>query len=354
MFLFLNTSYENNSITAIYHRTETETDKIKITHDKYGRIKSMRCNGSPLIETKYQDEVGGFEESPSCANVKKITDHATGLTYEYKYDEYNGRLTEYGVENSETVMKVFCTGSNRIKYEFDETKLNYEDELTYDEDCLISPRITKAYNNDDWGMNWNFGYDKLGRYVKREENFNIAFPSSPAMTITYKNGTCLKELITYGNKDSVKQEYDDRGNVTEIKELFNSNGFKGRNTNTYEYDAVNRLIKETSSSIANFTRTYKYDKAGNITEVAEDDERETYEYDNNGRLTSIQINGKLNLSITYDLFGNPVNYKGNEMTWERGTFLKSYKNVTYTYDGQGRLYKQSGERNRIRDRKSVV
>lgn len=35
---------------------------------------------------------------------------------------------------------------------------------------------------------------------------------------------------------------------------------------------------------------------------------------------------------TYDNYGNPIKFRNNTLEWERGTFLKKYGNIEYTYD----------------------
>ena len=60
------------------------------------------------------------------------------------------------------------------------------------------------------------------------------------------------------------------------------------------------------------------------------------------RLTSIKVDGKIKSEYSYDIFGNPTNYNGETMEWERGTQLKSYLGQSYSYDAQGHLYSKSG------------
>ena len=224
--------YDKNSVSASYYRSETEIDILKTKYDKYGRIKKLYNNDNLLLETNYEDETSdNFVESPSCANMTTMKDRCTEKEYTYVYDKYTGRPIEYSVQNSEMRLKVFSSGSNKIKYEFDEGFLDYEDEITYDDKCLISPRITKAYNNSDWGMNWNLSYDSLGRYSGREEDFNFMFGACPKMTISYKRGTCLKEQIEYEKayKETITQEYDSRGNIISIEDTNNFSYFSGTN-----------------------------------------------------------------------------------------------------------------------------
>ena len=337
-----------NWVEARYHRSENEVDRLRTQYDRYGRVKELTNNGSPLLETEYEDEAGGFAESPSCANIKSMTDHCTGETYTYDYDEYTGRPTKYAVKNDEVDLQVICAGSNKIKYEFNDWVLNYEDEVTYDEDCLISPRVTKAYNNNDLGMDWNLSYDKLGRYSGREEAFNILMVTSPKMTIGYKEGTFLKERIEYdrfGRNETIGQTYDERGNISTVTDEYNFGEFEGKDTAVYTYDDVNRLVHEEVSGACAFTRSYQYDEEGNISKVVSDGAIETYTYDC-GRLTKISAGGTVK-EIAYDQYGNPTKYKSGtqNMWWERGTFLKKYGEIEYTYDGQGKLYKKTkGER----------
>ena len=40
-------------------------------------------------------------------------------------------------------------------------------------------------------------------------------------------------------------------------------------------------------------------------------------------------------SITYDAQGNPINYLGHTLTWEKGRQLKSFDDIQYTYNANG-------------------
>ena len=40
-------------------------------------------------------------------------------------------------------------------------------------------------------------------------------------------------------------------------------------------------------------------------------------------------------TITYDAQGNPLNYLGHTLTWEKGRQLKSFDNIQYTYNANG-------------------
>lgn len=337
--------YDNNRVTAKYHRGEGAEDEICTEYDKYGRVKAIKHNGVSALELTYEDEsaAAGFEESPSCADIKTSRDECIGADYTYDYDEYTGKLTGYRVSGVGMSMHVFSAGSDKVKYEFDEGYLDYEDQITYDENCLIEPRIVKAYNNSDWGIDWNISYDKLGRVNRREEDYNFWLGECPVMEVTYKPGTGLKEQIKYSKKgysETVSQKYDSRGNIVGITDEY-SGAFTGKDEYEYSYDSLNRIVGEKVTGITSYSRTYAYDSEGNISRVTQDGEEESYEY-SQGRLTRVKVNGTIKKQYSYDEYGNPTDYAGEAMEWERGTQLKSYLGQSYTYDAQGHLYGKSG------------
>ncbi|MBO5327708.1 MAG: hypothetical protein J6B04_00880 [Clostridia bacterium] len=131
----------------------------------------------------------------------------------------------------------------------------------------------------------------------------------------------LKEQIEYEKayKEIITQEYDSRGNIISIEDTNNFSYFSGTNKSEYEYDAVNRLVKEEVTGDCTFTRRYSYDEEGNIKSIVTNDaETETFTYEQ-GRLTNIKTNGRIVSNFQYDLFGNPTHFKSatQNMWWEK-------------------------------------
>ena len=142
---------------------------------------------------------------------------------------------------------------------------------------------------------------------------------------------------------SIEYEYDANGNVTEIKNVFDT----GKNI-SYEYDSLNRLTKETNLAIGSEWR-YTYDNGGNITRKEEYNpstgalvSSRDYGYGHSywkDQLTSWGSYGTS--SFAYDDSGNPTKYKGKTLEWE-GKRLARYNesDMKYTdlsYDGNGLL-----------------
>ena len=148
---------------------------------------------------------------------------------------------------------------------------------------------------------------------------------------------------------SIEYEYDANGNVTEIKNVFDT----GKNV-SYEYDSLNRLTKETNLAIGSEWR-YTYDNGGNITRKEEYNPatgvlRSSWNYGYGDTYWKDQLTswGSYGTSyFAYDSSGNPTKYKGKTLTWEGKRLTKysasSTSNMELSYDGSGMLigYTQS-------------
>ena len=146
-------------------------------------------------------------------------------------------------------------------------------------------------------------------------------------------------FATYGVfNESIQYKYDSMGNIVEVFE-------NGRTACRYEYDALGRLTREDNVAFGK-TTTWAYDNNGNITARYEYGitakptselyllncicKRYTYT-DNSDQLMS--YDGE---SFVYDTIGNPTTYRGKTAVWEYGRQLKSYDGNTFSYDARGR------------------
>lgn len=188
--------------------------------------------------------------------------------------------------------------------------------------------------------------DIYGRYTGREITF-IGLPETENLAseqITYRkvgdHATNMPATVWFGSnkqiKDSIKYRYDKCGNISEILE-------NGHTSVRYEYDKLNRLIREDNKPL-NRTTLYTYDQNGNITERCEyaytwktGEElsnlkctHASYDYEGD-RL--ISYNGE---NCAYNNAGNPNEYRGKQVLWQYGTRLTQLGNVMFAYDGLGR------------------
>ena len=135
-------------------------------------------------------------------------------------------------------------------------------------------------------------------------NSRIARRTTPLPTSeTHRMGDVVMGFATY--------TYDGKGNVI------------GDGTTTYEYDALNRLVKETKgTAVSNYT----YDGNGRISNFA----GKACTYDNRGRLTKIG-----STTLTYDNYGNRLSKGSTNYTWTRGRLLSGVGSNTFEYDYSG-------------------
>ena len=141
---------------------------------------------------------------------------------------------------------------------------------------------------------------------------------------------------SYEIKDNIKYGYDKAGNIEKIYE-------NGKLVIRYHYDALSRLVREDNKHLDK-TYLFVYDSNGNIVNKREfsftlkdstlieelESTDKTYIY-NGDQLLS--YNGQ---SCVYDAIGNPIVYKEKIATWTKGRQLTSYDGVSFTYDGWGR------------------
>ena len=165
-----------------------------------------------------------------------------------------------------------------------------------------------------------------------------------------------KMRYRFDNKSLGQTEYTyyADGSIQSEKNICNNN-------QQYTYDQANRLIREDNQSF-NFTKVYQYGDGttggGNIKKVTKYSYRPTvatenltngtetaYTYDVEDRivngntpvryLTDRLINFGTEQISDYDLAGNPCNYRGNALQWERGRRLNSFGKISFTYDAGG-------------------
>ena len=132
--------------------------------------------------------------------------------------------------------------------------------------------------------------------------------------------TQLVSQIILSDGRTLNYEYDKEERVTKVTDSFEG-------TTEYTYDALGQLLTETKNG--EVVNVMTYDNYGNI--LSKNDV--VYGYADpvwKDKLTKFD-----GLDITYDSQGNPINYLGHNLTWEKGRQLKSYDDNTYTYNANG-------------------
>ena len=139
--------------------------------------------------------------------------------------------------------------------------------------------------------------------------------------------TNLVKRIEMSDGRILSYEYDKEERIRKISESDKSAPDTVVSETVYTYDSLGQLIKEIRDGVVINEMTY--DKYGNIKT------RNGIAYTYGNSIWKDQLTGYGDRTISYDAQGNPVNYFGHTLTWEKGRQLKKYDSNTYTYNANG-------------------
>ncbi len=353
-------------------------NKIQYGYDYKRRLKTVTYNGkADYVKYAYTENANYDEIVTTNANNETLTVrkdkrgkvlssiYGNGMKLLYAYDDKD-KLTTVTEKDGETVVR-------NVSYTYD----SLDKILTYSETDGITETYT--YNNfgqvltltQSTGMNYEYSYSEDS--TRKLEKISVAgLTISPQYDILKRNkgkeifvgsNKLSEEVVTYrkvgdhttnmpasvyfgGKKagrytlnEHLKYAYDGMGNITKITE-------NGELVARYAYDKVNRLVREDNKAFGK-TWLFTYDNNGNIVSKRETEftlkgnvEENTftmsaYEYERDQLLSH---NGE---TFVYDEIGNPTTYRGKTTTW-LGRMLTSYNGHTFTYDAIGRRLTKDG------------
>ena len=131
--------------------------------------------------------------------------------------------------------------------------------------------------------------------------------------------TQLVSKITFQDGRTIDYEYDAEERITKVTDSVDG-------VTEYVYDVLGQLIYETKND--QLVTIMTYDDYGNIIHK----NGINYSYDTVWKDKLIKVGDQ---TITYDAQGNPINYLGHILFWEKGRQLKSFDGIQYTYNANG-------------------
>ena len=161
--------------------------------------------------------------------------------------------------------------------------------------------------------------------VTEEHVDNNMLKSSPTTQL-------VSQIVLSGGR-TISYEYDEEERITKVTDSLEG-------VTEYTYDALGQLVSERhkGNDVEVFTTINEmtYDNYGNILTK----NGVVYDYDTVWKDKLIKVGDK---TITYDEQGNPTQYLGHNLTWEKGRQLKSFEKVvndtkklfSYTYNANG-------------------
>lgn len=387
------TSNTFDPLDRLTRTTDALTGKTDYSYDAQGnltQVKDPKGNATVYNYNAFGDlvsqvspDTGTTTFTYDAAGNRTSSTDARGVVMNYSYDALN-RLTgiQYPAAASENITYSYDAtvngnyGVGRLtSIVTGATRLDFE----YNPQGLITKKYAQAGNTF---ASTQYRYDAAGNLTGvtypsgREVNYqldttgkvnsistklnanasaqnvvsNISYlPFGPAQSYSYGNG--LQHAQTYdldyrltgiqvGGILNRSYGYDLVNNITSI-----NNGLQTANSQTYSYDALNRLIsaaggygtlgysydavgnrltetrngvsdtysyQTTSNRLTGITRatgnrSFTYDAAGNPTQrTAADNSNQTFNFNNANRLSSVNVNGALAATYTYNPLGQRV------------------------------------------------
>ncbi len=272
-----------NEVFATYYKNDVYSEQVKIRHTFDHAL------DQPLgAESDYITVTDSIDSITYVMGTKK---------YIYNYDSYTGELQDYSEfedeklnikfenkSNDENEAKDVFGRSKGVKFTLDNGEIleyNYTYKSDYED---IINKITLPS-----GKQSSIQTDAFGRLISRAVNTSVPLTD----TYIYKaNGSYTtpwveKETLTCGDStEEYRYTYDANNNVTQIRNI------AGELLVSYEYDGLNRLIRENVKGEK--TTVYKYNKGGNI------QFKKVFDYDEaEGSTVSELLNSVSGKTITY-------------------------------------------------------
>ncbi len=281
----------------------------------------------------------------------RIIKEQTGGEYtSYRYDKY-GRLAGLRTGDSEITYAYNRYGELEQKtYENGEAVRYLYDKYGRTSEIQVLCR-------DKVQTSTKYEYDKMNRLTRvtgrnGEATVYTYDANGNRETATFANGVMLTYTYDDLNRLILQKSVDRDGTViAQYAYTLGKNGERTKATEsgacgeaetTYDYDKANRLVKETIRTDDGKTvYEYSYDKAGNRTCKETDGVKTSYTYDSRNRLTA-EKTGNSGITYHYDANGNLVKQSGGTdtiYTYDVYNRLTSYrqaeKKESYTYDAEG-------------------
>lgn len=326
---------EDNYVTYAYSGEHTNAETVtatmkdgtvsKVIKNAHGTVSKSTCGNRSVTNTIDQDQ-----------QITKTVDSVSGTT-NLAYDNHGNITSVSAPDHTESFVyddidhklnrKTITVGgvNHTYQYGYKSTADKALNSITIG-DTVVKPAIDSLGRNT--GKTIEFDGDKIAEEKISYVKFGDHATNLPS-TVRFATNGIFKESVQY--------KYDSMGNIIEVFE-------NGRSACRYEYDALGRLTREDNVAFGK-TTTWAYDNNGNILARYEyaitakptselhllNGTCKLYTYDDN----SDQLMSYNDESFVYDVIGNPITYRGKTAVWEYGRQLKSYDGNTFSYDARG-------------------
>jgi len=324
-------AFEYNKAGQVTDKTVNDYTSSSYVYDEMGRLTSAN-EGGQLTSNDFNTEyinlsmvrllsTTGISGSSFKVPVTTTTNSAgkTKLYYNLvgnviiKKSTLNGKLytTYYDYNSLNQLVLITYPSGHKVKYNYDNNSQIVD--VLYSSGGSTFSNVVSNAKYIPFGPLTSFSY---GNNVTRKIDYDIDFRVKKIYSSSIQN---------------LGYTYDSRNNITKI-----TNGEDTRLTQNFTYDAMSRLLSESSSSGG--TKKYSYDKVGNRKSYQLNNfSKQIYQYPTNSNKLSAVTNGVG--SITYNTNGNTTNKDGAILGYDKKQRLISHTlgglTSTYSYNSQG-------------------
>ena len=296
-----------------------------------GTIKAVNLNKNNLFSIEEREN--GVNEKYSNGNeVSRWSDDA--YSYNVSYDGKH-KFT-YALDDSSNINYIFNEENHeKILYSYDDNlnlieKNTKNGRIKKENNYLIDTTFGESLSYEYLDGNTLINYKGIETLLKKDEtDEKISLITEQGVLYEFFSNGTYSNFSTYTNAIGEIEQY-----------IYNDLGYleyilKPKNDNVrYYYDDLGRLISKEEGN--NFV-DYCYDFSNNL--LLEEANDYFFKYSYNNISNPNQVTAINDDKLVYDNSGNLLEYKNNNLVWERGSLLKSFINndkvVSYEYDLEG-------------------
>ncbi len=358
-YITTNYTYDSNGNKIL--KTTSSGEEIKYTYDKDKNVVKEEVK---ISDSRYKITEYSYNYAKKITSKKEHIEKGSLSSNNIDDTELTVFETKYEYDNMNNLTKEISPDLTTFEYTYDNLNRQLSKkikdsqntkEITTSQTYLFDTKDTLTSKTDGNANVTNYEYDMFGNMVKE-----IA-PNNQITTYEYDlMGNAIKEKLPLNSSDEdsyTKYLYDKYGNVVEKTKVYLVDvGQYKQITTYYEYDGLNKLLKETTNGISKSTTynkaskeiskkdgngnvtTYSYDANLNKTQEVNSNNTEIkYFYDERNNLVKTTIDNVVDEENTYDLANNKISQKDSlgkvlENTYDINCNLVKQKDTSTNYE----------------------
>ena len=292
--------YTYDAMGFVVSATNTAGEVTRYLHDFRGNVVETRVPGKVIATTRWNDE-----------GQKIVESDVNGMTSHWTYDDNGRMLSATGRDDSTTVFAYDNAGQLISAVQAAKGQV-----ITYDYDTIGQ---TTSISEIVSGINASPAYSKLSTYAYDLAG-NRTVETTTVDTVMVQDNLqrfdVYRRLVSVvaddhiGLNQTLAYEYDGFGNRIRFTSSAPGKGAAHNEDGYFMFDALNRTIVmnalDAAGTVGETSVRRTFDSAGNLASSTVGVRTESYTYDAMNRLSATLVNNVLAFRTSYDLWGRTV------------------------------------------------